>query len=182
MCHRRVKKVCESVLSSMRGCHRWRRTWVSQCQPSLVLSCQPWYCWHVNQWSLGWVPRQQGEMTLEVVRLPVESAGTSADFWADPSNTKDRDTHTGKSVFFVQGREEGVNLKGGSEWACIDIWLTIDLRESWNIQVDGVWDVLQEYEIDQTLQYYSELWHLLQIPKTPSTLHQNQNKRQLLSV
>lgn len=36
----------------MRHCHHWRETWVSECHPSLVLSCQAWYCQCVNQRSL----------------------------------------------------------------------------------------------------------------------------------
>ncbi len=36
----------------MRRCHCWRETWVSECHPSLVLSCQPWYRQCVNQRSL----------------------------------------------------------------------------------------------------------------------------------
>lgn len=133
-----VKKECENVLSSMRSCHHQRQTWVSERHLSLVLSCQSWYCQCVNHWFLECirVPLQHGEMTLAVMYYTVGSntglVSLSANDKYEWRMTRSLCMHvyTHRNVMCLCQNNKEISWDGWSEWACVDIWLTVNLRES----------------------------------------------------
>lgn len=186
MCHIGVKKSVRVF------CHPWGaviagvRLECQECQPSLVLSCQPWYCLCVNHQSLGrvWVP----EMTPEAIHLPVESAGSLVDFWVNPSNSKRQTRQRGRWIFVSRREEQKPNLRGekwvGMYWHLTENWLEGLVKHSGGCSAKN--KLKKRLDFRNGGRSNSEVSSRAVIPfidtMTLSALHLNQNNPSLFSL
>lgn len=151
----------ESVSSFMKLCHRWRKAWVSPVT-FLVMSAMilPVHQSPISRLLLGakatgeddtgsnaylsWKCWRFGELlSIQHIQKKIYKK-----LCTHPS------THT---MVCLCVRHRRTTSKPGSEWACADIWLTV---QSWNIQVDAVLKKTSGKEVGQTMKYCSGLWHL----------------------